>query len=348
MDPYLTMAGADLIGTGLGMATANWNDKRQLEQQGKLQQQQIKGAKQLSDYQKAQSLDIWNKTNYEAQVAHMKAAGLNVGLMYGGGGAGGGTTSGANITMPSSSAAPSGGHEMGMGMQLGIAAAQAAANLELTKATAKKTEVEANKIAGVDTTKAEAETAKIGVDVEAIKQGITNAKIQGQIMQWDAKLKEIETNVSSQTQEEVVKQIQNANKLLSGQIESAAANGEIDQATKNDKIKQIQQSTTEQSLRISAQKLGLVKTGEEIKALDESISKMAAEINNMSEQQKQNWLKLDQNEREIFIKKTAQEQQWKVIDMQTNTAAKIKQWTDIYTSIIGANTGAIKAAVGMQ
>lgn len=47
--------------------------------------------KEMADYNKENQLDLWNRTNYGAQMEHMKDAGLSPSLMYGGSGAGGTT-----------------------------------------------------------------------------------------------------------------------------------------------------------------------------------------------------------------------------------------------------------------
>ena len=51
--------------------------------------QQADRQKNLMDYQFRNQLDMWERTNYPAQVAMMKKAGLNPALMYGQAGAGG-------------------------------------------------------------------------------------------------------------------------------------------------------------------------------------------------------------------------------------------------------------------
>lgn len=84
----------ELLGIGMGVAgnlagglfqrnSNKKNMKRQFEYQQKLN-------RQGHDLQ----FDMWNKTNYPAQLEMMKKAGLNPGLMYGLGG-GGGTTTGS-------------------------------------------------------------------------------------------------------------------------------------------------------------------------------------------------------------------------------------------------------------
>ena len=103
--------------------------------------------------------DMWDYTNYENQVAHLEAAGLNPALLYGQGGGGGATAAGGNAIAGSGNSA--GGANTGspqaiksqiiegagMGIQLGLMNAQKR-NLE---ADAAKKEADAAKTAGVDT-----------------------------------------------------------------------------------------------------------------------------------------------------------------------------------------------------
>jgi hypothetical protein len=135
--------------------------KSQLQQQGELQQQQIQGAKQLADISEAHQLDIWNKTNVEAQMAHLKAAGLNPAEIYGGSGAGGATVGSGSAGVPSAPTAPNSTEKMtaasGMGLMLGqeqVLQTQAAKN----QADANLSNVQAKKLAGADTTNTEADT----------------------------------------------------------------------------------------------------------------------------------------------------------------------------------------------
>ena len=75
---------------------------------------------------------MWDYTNYENQVKHLEAAGLNPALLYRQGGAGGASTAGGAVGNGQGTAgqAPSGGSPQaiksqiiegaGMGMQLGL------------------------------------------------------------------------------------------------------------------------------------------------------------------------------------------------------------------------------------
>lgn len=106
----------------IGMGIAKGKDKRQLTQQEKLQNLQIRGQKEMMDYGMQQQYDMWQKTNYKPQLDEMKEAGINPALMYGMGG-GGGTTTGSPSGNVTGADAPKGsGREVeemaGMGMQM--------------------------------------------------------------------------------------------------------------------------------------------------------------------------------------------------------------------------------------
>jgi len=109
-------AAGGIVGAGLGLALQGANDRRQLKQQGKLQALEIEGQKQMGIFNRQQQMQLWNDTNYSAQMEQLKKAGLNPGLMYGMGGGSGGTTQ-ANTGNVTGGQAPQGGGEiMGMAM----------------------------------------------------------------------------------------------------------------------------------------------------------------------------------------------------------------------------------------
>ena len=56
---------------------------------------QAKYNKEQAQYTTELSKEMWDYTNYENQVGHLKNAGLNPALLYGGGGGGGGSAAGA-------------------------------------------------------------------------------------------------------------------------------------------------------------------------------------------------------------------------------------------------------------
>lgn len=139
----------NIIGTGMGLLMEGHNDRRQLEQQQKLQDQQIAGNKEMVDYNMAKQLKMWKDTNYKAQMDEVIRAGLNPNAIFGHGGGGGITgqaTGGVN-----GGQAPSGGGEIlaqqGMMLQRGMMQAQ----IENLKADTEKKKAEATKTSGIDT-----------------------------------------------------------------------------------------------------------------------------------------------------------------------------------------------------
>lgn len=138
------------IGSGVGALIgafgigAGAQDRRAYNQQKKLQELQVKGAKELSEFQKGQDLEMWKNTSYPAQMEMMKQAGLNPSLMYGQGGGGGTTTGSGGGGMPSGGSATDGANSasarMGMGMQI--------AQMAMMKAQTEKTQAEADNLRG--------------------------------------------------------------------------------------------------------------------------------------------------------------------------------------------------------
>lgn len=156
----LQLAG-QVAGAGMGMILGGVNDRRQIEQQRKLQELQIAGQKEMSSYNFARQKQMWEETNYPAQVAQMKKAGINPGLIYGMSG-GGGTTTGSQGGNVSGATAPQGGGEIqamaGMGLQNALQAQLIAAQTENIKAQTEKTKVDTQKTAGPDTANIQADT----------------------------------------------------------------------------------------------------------------------------------------------------------------------------------------------
>lgn len=134
-----------IVNAGLGLLLQGHNDRRQVKQAGKLGNQQLGLDMQKMDHAQKLQKQMWDDTNYSAQVAHMKKAGLNPGLAYGMSGGGGQTVgSGGGGGSVGGAQAPAGGGEM-MGMQL------LGAQKALVEAQTEKTKAETEKTAGVDT-----------------------------------------------------------------------------------------------------------------------------------------------------------------------------------------------------
>lgn len=267
--------GGAIAGTALGMATAKWQDRRQLKQQGKLNAQQMQSDKQMADYNQALGLKMWKDTNYKAQVEELKKAGLNVGLMYEGGGQGGTTTTaGGKVSAPS---APSGGDEImsGMGMVNNIQMVQAQTNLAQanTKLTEEKTKTEpiARGAIAATTEKTKADTI---------------------VSQYEGTIKEIEAAWKSETYETMVEKLDNENRKIKAEADQAETNAEISEETKKEVIKQAQIRTIEAQLTNAMLKVNKEKGEAEIAQIRQLTKNAATQI--ILERQKgtQKWWEL--------------------------------------------------------
>lgn len=171
-----TGAANGAIGQGMGLIFGAAQDRRQLKQAGKLQELQIAGNKEMGQFNREQAMRMWNDTNSEAQVAHLKKAGLNVGLAMGGGAAGaGGVTAnagGSGSVSGQSAGDPNTG--VGMGIQIASQLALQQAQTENIKADTE------NKKAGAGKALAETDTEKENAEIRGNERTISDATMKEQ------------------------------------------------------------------------------------------------------------------------------------------------------------------------
>nr|DAK97091.1 MAG TPA: DNA pilot protein [Microviridae sp.] len=215
MGKFFDNSGGSLISGAIGMIGGAISDRRNYKNQLKLMERQQQYNKELGEinqgYAKEMAAinqqyalqagkqshlynqEMWDYTNYENQVKHLEAAGLNPALLYGQGGGGGATAAGGAVGNGQGTAgqAPSGGSPQaiksqiiegaGMGVQLGLMEAQA----EALRAKAAKDNADAEKTAGVDTelTKSLTELNKTEIDVKnmSIEEIAAKAKYWGDL-----------------------------------------------------------------------------------------------------------------------------------------------------------------------
>ena len=122
----------------LGLALGSLNDKRQLTQQARLTEQQMKYDQMQTDWNMKKQIELFNATGYGAQLDQIKKAGLSPGLIYGGGGAGGQSTN-VNTGNVHGANAPSGGGEILAMQQLGLQMELQKAQIENIKANTNAT-----------------------------------------------------------------------------------------------------------------------------------------------------------------------------------------------------------------
>lgn len=218
--------------TLIGMALEKRNDKRQLRQQKALTAQQVDAQKELNDYNQSLQMDMWNKTNYGAQVEHLKKAGLNPGLMYGMGGGGGTTVGSGGGGSAQGGAAPPGGGEVqaavGMGLQLQMLKAQK----DVLQSQADLNKAKAEKTAGVDTVETETRIQQI------IKQ-TDNEQLKGDLMKVETALKDLEQYEKQGTLQDRMDYIHWATEKAKHELEMTERSNYMQKATRDSVIDEI-------------------------------------------------------------------------------------------------------------
>lgn len=316
-DP-LSMIGT-IPSTVLGMALTDWQNQNQYDQQKKLQDLQIKGQMQLGEFNQGLALDTWRKTSYPEQVKLMQQAGLNVGLMYGGAGSGGTTQGGqAGNTVNSPEPIPA-HHTVGMAMQMGLATQMQEAQIENIKADT------AVKLKDLPV-KTSTEKVQLATE-ENIKQQKLTEEQKTNLAKYQAGIAELEFKIKQGSQFDIMRELgaKADNAEQETRIKRAQAN--VDEASVNNEIEQIRLDTVETGLKIATLKQG-------IKASEQTIKLMSAEMMKMAREGAQKWESLNQQQQEIWIKQKLADIQQQATDFETSTPQQIKQWLGIITDVI--------------
>ena len=207
-------AAAGQIGSGfLGLIGQKKREKRAMANTRELMGIQFKNQKELDIHGQQLQLETWEKTNYPAQMAMLKEAGLNPGLMYGQAGSGGvtGSQAGGSAAIGNAPAPQPWPLDIGSAMMM-------AAQIKLMQAQAKKTEAEADVIVETGIKKAESEIAKI--IAETTNEGLKGRllSIQSDIADIDKASKPYQIEASINNVIEQTKQMKIANDLTEAQF----------------------------------------------------------------------------------------------------------------------------------
>lgn len=249
-------------GGALGIGLGAISNQLQYGMQKKLMKQQLHYNMDMADYNYTKQLDMWNATNYGAQVEHLKKAGLNPGLLYGMGGGGGATVGhqGGQVAAPqATNHAASATQAAGMAMQLGLLKAQ-------------KENIEA------DTANKQADTANKPIQGENIKastQGLilsnqyNAATLEDRIDMIDT---EAATAIKKLDREAIALQLDRTTVIQRAEIIKQQAIGE---ALKNI-LTQAQTKNVKQDTALKGEQINKLQS--DIKVNEQTIKNMAQEI----------------------------------------------------------------------
>lgn len=262
------------IGAAAGKAIANNNAKNEQKKENReLMKYQADLNQQQAYYSTGLAKDLWDYTNYENTVKHIKAAGLSPSLIYGGGGGGGSTSGGgqaSGVGMPSKTGTEAGIQAQGMALQL----ANVASQTRLNESQADKNEADAEKTRGVDTKAQEATIDNLIAQTsnEKVKKGL----ILGQIRVADAE-EELKRNTADWTKEKIdetrwnIKSLQKGIDKLAEEVNGMKLDNELKERTIDNKVK-------ESSLTLQNLMAEILLKGSQKKVNEEQAKAIPAEI----------------------------------------------------------------------
>lgn len=323
MGQFIESLGQTMVGQAaegaLGLVLGGINDQRQIKQQQRLQELQIAGQKEMTDYSYAKQLQMWKDTNYSAQMEQLIKAGLNPGLIYGMGGGGGATTGGGSGQVTGATA-PTGGKEAQELMGMGIQAQLLKSQRDLI--TAQKENVEA------DTANKQAENPNIpkqGQVLEAqaanLTQGIENQKAQQKYTEAQTDLAEIQKDIQGSEINDMKAVIKYGMRKLYSEMLSSEITANVDKETQISKIKQAQATlamTAMETYLKSTQAQGIKQE------MKESVQRIYESFRRTVEAYKHNdieYLKLQQGNRSLDL-------QDQMVDYNTAVPPEIKAILD--------------------
>uniref|UniRef100_A0AAU8AVX8 DNA pilot protein n=1 Tax=Dulem virus 224 TaxID=3145701 RepID=A0AAU8AVX8_9VIRU len=163
MTKFFNIAGMGnrILGQTLGVIQGQITRQQQKQDTKEIMGLQAQYNRQAAEYSQKLQKEMWDYTNAENQIEHLKNAGLNPALMYGQSGAGGmGITGNAQqqgVQAHNSEA-----------VMMGLQAQSIMASTENQAADARLKNVQADKLEGVDTKEAEKRIDKMGEEIKKI------------------------------------------------------------------------------------------------------------------------------------------------------------------------------------
>lgn len=272
------MTGANAAGMGLQMINNAWTEDRQYRKQRKLMDKSVNQSKELSEFNRAQQMRLWEDTNYNAQIKQMAKAGLSAGLIYGQGGAGG--TVAVDNAQVSAPTAPMGATPETKAMGLEVAQTKA------LEAQAEKTKAETEKLEGVDTKEAETR-------IDALKAQTTNEKVKTTLNELSTKMTELDVEIKGRTVEYSVERAEWESQQQLETLQQLKLKTFIDKQTYQDIITEIKANAVNAVLNNEATKVGIELT----KAQKDKIYAEIKQLDTIN----------DQRDKEIELKRFAEE-----------------------------------------
>lgn len=237
------------LGQVMDLAFQPLRNQQQANQNRRLGIQNMQFAQEMGRFNYQQQLDMWNATNSEAQMKHLKDAGLNPALMYGGSGAGGTTTSGSGgMGIQGATAQASQG---GQGMNIMMPA-----QIELLRAQARNLDADTVKKSGVETALGETTIEKLKADTANVRVQTALTKIQKDILEISQEDFTDINSLNAQKLQQEVFQLQNQTDI------SDSTKGTIIKTVKQEFINKVLEGQLAKSnISLNAEQIEKIKAG---------------------------------------------------------------------------------------
>lgn len=304
----LGMAIGTAAGSIFGSLMGNKMQQDQFGNQLTLMKKQHEYNEASANAAQARAYEMWEKTNYAAQIEQMKKANLSPALMYGQAGAGGGTVSGAQgqgTSQPTDRSI-----EMKLkGQEMGLQLANLASQIKLNESQANKNNAEANKTAGVDT-----ELAK--TSIENLISQTKNEKDRNVLIWADKRFKEAAADMQEASAKlasgETAKigyEIQSIIKSIDKmelEMEGVQADNELKTRTMESKVQ-------EAEISVKALMNSILVGNSQIRLNNQEAEAITDKVMQDWQSVAQQWNKLQQSERSIEIDRERMENEAKKI-----------------------------------
>lgn len=282
-------------GAAIGAINADSASKQSWENQVKLMDIQADLNRQNAKFNTGQAKEMWNYTNFENQMEHIKNAGLSPGLIYGMGGAGG-STAGAGqasgVGLPQD-------QSVGMGLkakEIGLQMANMASQIKLNESQANKNNAEAEKTAGIDTQVQQA-------TMENLIAQTSNEKIKKGLIYADTRFKDAMEEFTRGKVDEVgwnVKNLMKSLELADRNIRATDLDNELKDRTMEANVRQADE-ILKNTMADTLVKYSQGKVNEtEAKAIGEKVKQGWSSIGIQMAEKEQGWQQLEQNAEKIM------------------------------------------------
>ena len=275
----------------LNFAAGQINAKQQFNRQKQLMDLQLQNQRLLNQQGSDIQMDMWNKTNYQAQVQQLKAAGLNPSMLYGKGGQGGVTGS------QGGGSAASGNAQMAQMMDINIAKNLAEIRLLQAQADNQNSQAEANR--GYLKDQSTATTANLKQTFDLIETQIGTEQAKKLNIEADTVLKQLEAYVKDKTKDnqvEMVNQSLDQLRNLNDKMAIEIMMGEKDLAVKDELLGQL----------ILQNNLNIVMTGLQMDAVKKGLEFTEEQMKKIRSEIQQEWKKIDLQSEGLQISKDGQ------------------------------------------